>query len=93
MLTDVVPLLNAAQDDAMAIAWNPWRWINAPLREEVHEAVMKVLREREADKIAIANLRNVKEHLKLELKRVKDAIEDAHEAMQQMVERLKSSLA
>lgn len=84
-----MPLLRGAQADAVKAAWTAWWKMTERNREKVHEQVMRVLREIDADDNIIRELRGVADNLKLELeechRRRKERVETIQEQVQHIV--------
>jgi len=78
MVIDAVPLMRDAQSDAITTAWAPWREIDVSMRERLHEKVMKVLREKNADRVFLEGLQAVEAGLKAELKEFNDHHMELH---------------
>jgi uncharacterized protein (UPF0147 family) len=88
MRTAAVPLLRDAQAEAVKAAWTPWWNMSERNREKVHEQVMRVLREINADDKIIRELQEVTENLKSVLEECQRRRKERVEAIQEHVRRI-----
>lgn len=93
MKTEAVPLLSDAKVEAVTVAWVPWRTMSARNREKVHERVMRIIREIEADKERLRELQEVVKTLQVELEEQKSRGGERSAEIRDLVETIKAKFA
>lgn len=89
MMTDTVPLLPHALDEAEETSW---RWTKAMIKERMHETLMRKLQSKETRDAIIRDLQQVMETIKADLEQLKQRNREEKLVYENMVEELKSGL-